>query len=188
MIVIKEKDAVYFARPITDLRCYSEYNIDYSFEENGNIWHLNDEYGTIVMADTNNSRFVDLLRYSDVFECEFSEEGMHQIVANIKDLVEGTNCFIADGMIGVNLFVARGNKVYKITTYGAVSVIDSFACVAEREEKMLAIYERCKSIPDIHQRIKEVYDKYKKKVKYFRCFDIAVISTKDKSYSLLTKK
>ena len=188
MIVIKEKDAVYFASPMKDQGFASEINIDHSFEENDNIWHLNDEYGTIVMADTQNSRLTDLLRYSNVFECEFSAEGMHQIVANIKELVKGTNCFIADGMIGVNLFVARGNKVYKITTFGAVLVVDSFACVAECEEIMLAVYERCKSIPDIHQRIKEVYDKYKKKVKYFRCFDITVISTKDKSYSLLTGK
>ena len=44
MIVIKEKDAVYFASPMKYQNFYTQAKLDYSFEENGDIWHLNDEH------------------------------------------------------------------------------------------------------------------------------------------------
>ena len=55
MIVIKEKDAVYFASPMKSQNFYTPAKLDYSFEENGDIWHLNDEHGTIVMAAAKNN-------------------------------------------------------------------------------------------------------------------------------------
>ena len=73
MIVIKEKDTIYFASPMKSHNFYSQAKLDYNFEENGAIWHLNDEYGTIVMVSAWNNRFTDLLRYSDVFDCDFSK-------------------------------------------------------------------------------------------------------------------
>ena len=187
MIVIKEKDAVYFASPMKYQNFYTQAKLDYSFEENGDIWHLNDEHGTIVMAAAKNNRIVDLLRYSDVFDCEFSKDGMNQIVANIKKLIKGTNCFISEGKLGLTLCVARGNKGYKITTYGAVFEIGDIECFDESEERMLAAYEYCKSIPDVHQRIETIYNQIGE-LSWSQYYPIAVINTKDESYSLLTNK
>ncbi len=187
MIVIKEKDTVYFASPMRQQIFYLAGKIDYSVEENADIWHIGDEHGTIVMADAKNYRLVDLLRYSNVFDCEFSKQGMHQIIANVKELVKGTNCFTDEGLLGVTLVVARGNKGYKITTHGAVFEIDDFMCISDIEESMLAVYECCRDISDVDQRIKTIYDKYGEGCSK-QCYPIAVINTKDKSYSLLTKK
>ena len=187
MIVIKEKDAVYFASPMKYQNFYTQAKLDYSFEENGDIWHLNDEHGTIVMAAAKNNRIVDLLRYSDVFDCEFSKDGMNQIVANIKKLIKGTNCFISEGKLGLTLCVARGNKGYKITTYGAVFEIGDIECFGESEERILAAYEYCQSIPDAHRRIETIYNRIGE-LSGCQYYPIAVISTGDDSYTLLCDK
>lgn len=185
MIVIKEKDAVYFASPMKYQNSYNQAKLDYSFEENGDIWHLNDEHGTIVMVSAKNTRIVDLLRYSDVFDCEFSKDGMNRVIANIKKLVKGTNCFISEGKLGLTLCVARGNRGYKITTYGEVFEIGDFECFDEIEEKMLAAYEYFKSISDVHKRIETVYSQISE-LDFFQYYPVAVINTKDNSYSLIT--
>ena len=185
MIVIKEKDAVYFASPMKHQNFVRQAELDYSFEENGNIWHLNDGYGTIVMASAN-ERMVDLLRYSDVFDCEFSKEGMNRIVANIKRLIRGTNCNMVKGRLGVSLCVARGNKGYKISPYGAVFEIGDIECFGESEERILAAYEYCQSIPNVRERIKTIYNQISE-FSHCQYYPIAVIHTKDESYSLLAK-
>ena len=187
MIVIKENDAVYFASPMKYQNFFSQAKLDYSVEENGDIWHLNDEYGTIVMVAAENGRVVDLLRYSDVFDCEFSKDGMNQIVANIKKLIKGTNCFTCDGKLGMMLCVARGNKGYKITPHGAVFEIGEIECMDENEERMLAAYEYCKSIHNVHQRIETIYNQIGE-LSCSQYYPIAVINTKDESYSLLTNR
>ena len=187
MIAIKEKDAVYFASPMKYQNFYAQAKLDYSFEENGDIWHLNDGHGTIVMAVAKNARAVDLLRYSDVFDCEFNKDGMNQIVSKIKEVVKGTNCFTVDGKLGLTVCVARGNKGYKITTYGAVFEIGDIECVNDDEEHILAAYEYCKSIPDIQQRIETIYNQIGE-LSWSQYYPIAVINTKDESYSLLTNK
>ena len=183
MIVIKEKDAVYFASPMKYENFSACVKLDYSFEENGNIWRLNDGYGTIVMVSPRNARMVDILRYSDVFDCEFSREGMVQIFLNVKKAVKDTNCFVADGKIGADICVARGNKCYEITTFGVVLEIDDFACFSENEEMMLAANEYCKTIPDAHERIKALYN-HISELSWAQYYPIAVISTKDDNYSL----
>ena len=187
MIVIKEKDAVYFASPMKHQNFLGQAKLDYGFEENGDIWHLNDEHGTIVMVAAGNPRLVDLLRYSNVFDCEFSKDGMNQIVANVKKLVKGTNCFLGEGKLGVSFCIARGNRGYKITNYGAVFELGDVECVDESEERMLAAYEYCKSIADIHERIKTIYD-HIGELSCNQYYPIAVIHTKDNTYSLLTNK
>lgn len=185
MIVIKENDTVYFASPMKYQNFYSQAKVDYRFEENGDIWHLNDAQDTIVMASARNNRLVDLLRYSNVFDCEFSKDGMNQIVANIKSLIKGTNCFMVEGQLGLNLCVARGNKGYKITNSGAVFEIGDFECFAESEERMLAANEYCRNIPDVHERIKTIYNQISD-LSDCQYYPIAVINSKDNSYSLLT--
>lgn len=187
MIVIKEKDVVYFASPMKYQNFCVQAKLDYSFEENGDVWHLGDGYGTIVMAAAKNSRLVDLLRYSDVFNCEFSKEGMNRIVANIRKLVKGTNCFAVEGNIGVTLCVARGSKGYKITPHGAVFEIGDIECIDESEERMLAAYEYCKSIADVPKRIETIYDRIGE-LSRNQYYPIAVINTGDGSYSLLTNQ
>ena len=187
MIVIKETDAIYFASPMKYQNFYTQAKLDYSFEENGDIWHLNDGHGTIVMAEARNNRLVDLLRYSDVFDCEFSKDGMYQIIENIKELIEGTNCFMADGKLGVVLCIARENKGYKISTYGAVFELGEIECIGESEERMLAAYEYCKSIPNVHKRIETIYNQIGE-LSCNQYYPIAVIDTKDNSYTLLTNE
>lgn len=187
MIVIKEKDAVYFASPMKYQDYCTQARIDYTFEENGHIWHLNDEYSTIVMVDADNKRLTDVLRYSNVFDCEFSKDGMNQIIANIKKFIKGTNCFVADGKLGFSLCVARGNKAYRVTNYGAVFETAEIECFNESEERMLAAYEYCKNIPDVQKRIETLYNQVGE-LSNRQYYPIAVINTKDKSYSLLTNK
>ena len=187
MIAIKEKDAVYFASPMKYQNFYAQAKLDYSFEENGDIWHLNDGHGTIVMAVAKNARAVDLLRYSDVFDVEFTKDGMNRIVANIKKLLRGTNCFTADGKLGLTLCIARGNRGYRITTYGAVFEMGDIECFDESEERMLAAYEYCKSIENVPERIESVYNNIGE-LSWCQYYPIAVITTRDGSYSLLTGK
>ena len=187
MIVIKENNAICFASPMKYQNYVTQAKMDYNFEENGDIWHLNDEHGTIVMVSAKNNRFTDLLRYSDVFDCEFSKDGMSEVLARIKRLIKGTNCFVADGKIGATICVARGNKGYKITTYGAIFEIGELECLGESEERMLAAYEYCKTISDVHERIETLYD-HISELSWSQYYPLAVISTKDNKYSLLTNK
>ena len=185
MIVIREEDAVYFASPMK-LQNYSpNVKTDYSFEENGDMWHLNDGQGTIVMFVASNNRIVDLVRYSDVFNCEFSKEGMKQLYLSIKELVKGTNCFIKDGRIGAEIVVARGNRAYKIATNGAVLEIDEIDCFDDNDERILASYEFCRNIPDPRERVKTIYSQVFE-LSSDQFFPIAFISTKDDSYTLIT--
>ena len=185
MIAIKEKDAVYFASPMRVHNFVTQAKPDYRFEENGNIWHLNDGKGTIVMVVGKNQRVVDILRYSDVFDCEFSKNGMNQIVANIKKLLQGTNCFTVGSNIGLTVCIARGNRGYRITPLGAVFELGAFECVNECEEHLLATYECCQSIPDVRMRIEALYRRMDE-LAYAMRYPIAVIHTGDDSYSLLT--
>ena len=189
MIVIKEKDAVYFATQtkVTFYR-FLRAMADYTCEENIKAWHVNDEYGTIVMVDTVSLRLIDLLRYSDVFDCEFTKEGMNEVFIKIKNLISGTNCRIVDGAIGATIFIARGNKVYMILGGGEViEIIDDFECVSTIEETIVATYECCKNIPDVYERIKTLYDK-SGALRKEQLYPIAVISTKDSKCSFLTNE
>ena len=120
-----------------------------------------------------------------VFDCEFTKEGMNQVVANIKGIVAGTNCFVSGGMIGATICIARGNQGYKITSHGAVFEIGEIECLDESEERMLAAYEYCRSIPEIHERIETVYKRIAE-LSWTQHYPIAIINTVDDSYTLLT--
>ena len=183
MIVIKENDAVYFASPMKYQNYYTQAKLDYAFEENGDIWHLNDGNGTIVMVAAKNNRLTDLIRYSDIFDCEFSKEGMAEVTSNLRALLKGTNCFTVEGRLGCTICVARGNKGYKITTYGAVFEFTDLECIDENEEITLAAYEYCKSIPDVRERIDTLYARIED-IGWSQRYPIAIINTKDDSYIL----
>lgn len=187
MLVIKEKDAFYFVSPMR----YNNYSpnviIDYGFEENGDIWHLNDGNGTIVMVNADSTRLVDVIRYSNIFDHEFSKQGMFKVVDDLMELIKDTNCISVDGRLGASIYIARGTKGYRITTYGAVFEIGDMECVGESFERTVASYEYCKDIPDVHERVKSLYDRMGKDGCY-RYYPIAVINTKDDSYTLLTNK
>ena len=87
----------------------------------------------------------------------------------------------------MTICVARGNKGYKISTYGAVFEIDNVECIAECEERVLAAYEYCQSIPDVTERIKTVYDRIGE-LSWSQYYPIALISTKDVGYTLLADR
>lgn len=185
MIVIREEDAVYFASPMK-LQNYSpNVRIDYSLEENGDIWHLNDGYGTIVMFVASNNRIIDLVRYSDVFDCEFSKEGMSRLYLSVKELIKGTNCFTKDGRFGAEIVVARGNRAYKIAANGAVLEVGEIDCFDDNDERILASYEFCRNIPDLCERVSTIYSQVSE-LSSDQFFPIALISTKDDSYTLIT--
>ena len=186
MLMIRENGTVYMASPMKYQNYYSGLRLDYRFEENGDIWHLNDGQGTIVMVAAKNARMVDLLRYSTVFDCEFSLEGMHQVVENIKYLIKGSNCFVVDDKIGVKLIIARGEKGFSISTFGAVFDVCEIEALDEDEACMLAVYENYKHIEDIEQRITMVYRKIEQ-MSLCQLFPIALIHTRDNSYTLLER-
>jgi hypothetical protein len=185
MIVIKEKGVIYFASPMKLQNYFSQAKLDYTFEENSDIFHIADGKGTIVMVGAKNNRVVDLLRYSNVFDCEFSQAGMNQIIANVKELVRGTNCYTEGGSMGLTLCIARGDRCYKICPHGAVFEIEEVACIDESEERMLAAYEHCRKIEDIPTRVETIYRKISE-LSWGQYFPIALISTRDDSYTLLT--
>ena len=188
MIVVKENGVVYFASPMAFHNFSMNTKADYASEENSYIWHLNDGHGTIVLSHAKFGRLTDLLRYSDAFNCEFTKEGMTQVVENIKKLVEGTNCSIVDDGLGATLCVARGDKVYNIASNGAVCEIDDFECIGEGGGgRMHAAYDQCRDISDVHKRIAAAYSLVEGSSS-FRHLPVAVINTKDESYTLLTEK
>ena len=187
MIVIKEKDAIYFASPMKYQNFFNYLKLDYSFEENGDIWHLKDDHGTIVMADAPNARATDVLRYSDAFDCDFTKSGMHRLYDKVARRLRGTNCIVDDGNTYVSLCVARGNKGYRVSCGGAVFEIGEFECFNEDGEQISAAYEVNKHIPDVYERIKAVYDLLSE-YSGNKYYPIAVINTKDDSYTLLTNK
>lgn len=185
MIAIKEKDAVYFASPMKFHNFLNQARVDFAFEENGNVWHVGDE-GRIVMASTDNWRLLDVMRYSDTFYSELSEEGMNGAVAKLKKAIKGTNCFMNGDNLGATFFVAQGNKGYKVSAFGAIFEIDDIECTGERDEPVLAAYEYCRDIPDVYKRIEELYNRISD-FSDLQYFPIAVVSTKDNSYTLITK-
>ena len=185
MIAIKEKDAIYFASPMQYQNFFSQLKLDYGFEENGDIWHLKDGHGTIVMVDASNARATDILRYSDAFDCDFTKSGMHRLYDNVVRLLGGTNCIVDDGNTHVSLCVARGNKGYRVSCTGAVFEIGELDCFNENYEQVAVIYEHNKHIPDVYERIRAVYDLLSE-YSGNKYYPIAVVNTKDDSYTLLT--
>ena len=184
MIAIKEKDAIYFVSPLKYQNCLNSAKLDYSFEENWDVWRVNDGKGTIVMVGARNNRLIDLLRYSDVFDCEMSKDGMNEVFAKIRDTVRDTNCIAKKGELGATVCIARGNKGYRISPNGAVFELGGFECVQECEEMMLATNEYCKSIPDVIERIRRMYDRIGE-LDCRQYYPVAVVSTKDDKGILL---
>lgn len=186
MIAIKEKNTVYFAYPIKFHNFTHQAKLDYSCEDNLSMWHLNDGDGTIVMLNAKIDRIADLLRYSNCFNCEFNVEGMHQIFSNVKQELKETNYIENGNNLGFDICIARGNKAYKITSSGAVFEIGEIECFNEREWEMLALYEHYKTIPNISDRVKTLYDEYLK-TNCLQYYPIAIINTSDNSYELITE-
>ena len=125
MIVIKERDAVYFAYAMGHYHNYSNMCFDFSSEDNMSLWHLNDGKGTIVMLSAG-ERIVDLLRYSDIFNCELTIEALSGIHKRIAVLYQGTNCRELDGDNGAMIFIARGNQAFQICGYGSVEELEKY--------------------------------------------------------------
>ena len=182
MIIIKEKDCVYFASPLKYHNSCAQVDSDYNFEENGDMWHLNDGNGTVVAVKANNSRVLDVLRYSDAFSGEFSMEGMAQIRENIKRVIRKSECTPSDPAI--SFCIARGTDGYVVSIAGSVFEINSIEVLGEKTERVLATYDVCKDIPDICERVATVYHKIEGGSDY-KYLPVALISTKDDSYTLL---
>ncbi|MBO5945411.1 MAG: hypothetical protein J6Q69_02275 [Clostridia bacterium] len=184
MIVIKEQDAVYLASPMKFQNYSPNVRVDYSFEENGDMWHINDGHGTVVMVAASNNRIIDLIRYSDIFNTEFSKDGMNRVYASLKELLKGTNCYFKDGRFGGEIVVARGNRAYKIANNGAVLELGEIDCFDDDDERILASYEFCREISDPKERITTLYSRVSD-LSSNQLFPIALINTKDDSYTLI---
>lgn len=185
MIVIKDKDAVYFAYATGHNSNYANLRFDASTEENMDLWHLNDGKGTIVMIDARD-RIVELLRYSDIFNCEFAMEALCGIRKRIIELYRGTNCRELDGSTGATIFIARENRAFRIYGDGTVEEGEGILCGRSYEDAFLVAYEHCKEIEDSYERISAIYDMVEE-LTGRRSGAIAVISTKGDSYTLMTK-
>ena len=184
MIVIKDKDTVYFAYATGHYCNYTNLRFDASTEESMDLWHLNDGKGTIVMLDARD-RIVDLLRYSDVFNCELTIEALSGIHKRIAVLYQGTNCRELDGDTGATIFIARGNQAFQICGYGSVEELEGVVCGYRYRNALLAAYEHCKAIEDPYERIATTYDMVERITG--RCTkSIAVINTKDEKMTILS--
>ena len=147
------------------------------------LWHLNDGKGTIVMLDAR-ERIVDLLRYSDIFNCELTVEALCGVRKQIADLYQGTNCRELDGDTGATIFIARGNQAFQIYEGGAVEELEGVACGYRYRNALLAAYEHCKAIEDPYERIATTYDMVER-ITGRRTEAIAVINTKDEKMTIL---
>ena len=187
MIVIKEKDTVYFAYATGHHSYYTTLRFDDSEEENMSLWHLNDGKGTIVMLDARSDRIADLLRYSDIFDLELTVEALCGLRAQIVALYRGANCREIDGCIGVVVFIARGSQVFRVYGDGSVEEVESFVSGHYYEDAFSAAYEHCRAIEDPHERIAAIYDMVEAHTGR-RAEAVAVINTKDDSYTILPRK
>ena len=186
MLTIVEKDAVYFAEPL-------KYDIfvpgalpDYTYRDNAHIWHLNDGKGTIAMIGSKSERATDLIRYSDALNVEFSRDGMREASLRIKNLLKGTNCLPMEGRIGVTLHLAQGGVSYSLSEFDEVEEIKETNYLKENESKGSIVYECCKDISDITERIKTYYTQLEK-LTLRQYFPIALISTRNDSYTLIQR-
>ena len=186
MIVFKAHDTVYFASPMKRHNFLHYAKVDYTFEENADMWHINDGKGTIVMMYAPNMRIIDLLRYSDVFDGEFSKEGILKMADNIKKLAKGTNCFAKPGANALTFVIARGNRAFRAKVNGAIMELGEFESFGGDSPTIEAIYEHCKDISDIELRMRTLFDKA---CEIHNCqeYPIAIINTKDDTYTLLEK-
>ena len=184
MIVLKDKDTIYFASAAGHYNNYQNLRPDLSDEENMHLWHLNDGLGTIVMLSVQSDRITDLLRYSDVFHCDLTMEALHEIPSGIEKIFEGTNCRVHDANTGVTVFIARGDRAFRIYSVGAVYEIEDFSSIGCCENAITVGYELSKGIEDPMQRIKAIFNVVNAHSNH-RVYPISVINTRDNSYTLL---
>ena len=184
MIVLKDKDTVYFASATGHYNNYQNLRPDLSDEDNMHLWHLNDGKGTIVMLSVRSDRITDLLRYSDVFNCELTMEALREIPSKIRSIFEGTNCRMRDENTGVTIFIARDNRAFRIYSVGAVYEIEDFSSIGCCENAIDVGYELSKGIEDPMQRIAAIFNVVNAHSNH-RAYPISVINTKDDSYTLL---
>ncbi len=162
--------------------------LDYGAEENFNLIRVNDGLGTIVMiVDYDSSRILDILRYSNVFRCELTRKGMRKMVNDIRKLLNETNCHLEENEnLGFTICIARGNRGYVVYGNGIVFDLKDFDCDAYVEERVRTIYEQCKQIKDISERITTVYKQLEKE-HVLQYFPVAFIFTKDNEYQVITQ-
>ena len=186
MIAIKAKDTVYFASAAGHNNSYCNMQMDVSSEEDMHLWHLNDGKGTIVMLGVESDRIADLLRYSDVFNCELTVEALRELHKKIIDLYEGTNCRPVEGNAGVTIFIARGDRAFRVYGIGLVSEIEELDSIEFCKDRFQIGYELSRGIEDPIERIRAIYD-LTEAYGNRRAYPISVINTRDNSYTLLTK-
>lgn len=184
MIVIKDKDTVYFASAAGHYNNYNNLRPDLSDEENMHLWHLNDGKGTIVMLSVQSDRITDLLRYSDIFNCELTMEALRELPVKIEEIFEGTNCRVCDANTGVTVFIARGDRAFRIYSVGTVYEIEEFSSIGCCENAIAVGYKLSKGIEDPMQRIAAIFRIVNAHSNH-RVYPISVINTKDDSYTLL---
>lgn len=186
MIAFKDKGNVYFAVPMSHHAYSNTSYIDYNYRDNCDAWHINDENGTIVMVDAVPDRLIDLLRYSDTFNCELTRSALHEVKEKIDKIIDESNCLRHKDRCTYGVIIAQGDKAFEVRSFGTVIEVDNFKVVDEARHIANAVYENVEHIEDVNQRVIAYYNKMSDYT-CTRLFPIALISTKDNSYTLLTK-
>lgn len=186
MLIIKEKDIVYFASPMKWHNFKYAVTIDYSCEENSNIWHVNDKYGTIVMASFLSDRIIDVIRYSNIFDGDNIEDILINLNNNIYNLMKDTNYIVEDIIFTNKIVIARGNHCYQVNKYGVIDEVYDVCTKNDEKKYISSIYEVYKNSFKGNELIKKIYEELSN-ITQEQYFPIAVINTKDNSYKIIDK-
>ena len=186
MLIFKKDDVAYFACPLGYHKFDARMRIDYTVEDNYDIWHVGDDHGTIAYVCSDSDRVIDLIRYSDAFECEFSRDGMREAISRCKKALKNTNCDMGDEETSFSIVAARGDRVIKAGYRGTIYEIEDPDTIGEVSERIKAAYAAYADVADPVERVRLVYE-YVERVSSIKYFPVALISTADKSTTLIHK-
>ena len=181
MTIVKDSDIIYFVDTLGEELPVMAVDPDVRYPENGNAWHLHDGHGTIVMIRTSlDGRWADILRYSDVFNCEFSKKGLFEAGLRIRQLAAETNGGPIDQSPDLSVCMARGDRAFMMKRDGAVfELTDTDFSVMH----ILTAYNECRDIPDVYERIRAAYER----AHAYHCFPLVVINTGNDDRVVLTR-
>ena len=184
MLVFKNDGKVYFATPLGYHAFDCRMSVDHTYEDNCDSWHLNDGHGTLAYVCADSNRVIDLIRYSDSFDCEFSREGMREAINRCKRTLSGTNCDMGEDKPDVTFVVARGDKAFVGRLHGELYEIDEYRLIGERLDLATAAYETNKDVSDAVERVRRVYEDAERMgtAKYF---PVALMNTAESGCTLI---
>ena len=182
MIIFKNNDYVYVAIPMGYHAYSNKSQVDVDFPENWDAFFTGDDTSTIVAVDSVSDRTIDLLRYSDLFDCDITQKTLYGIKSKIDMLIEDTNVDCESKNYGV--IVCRGNKAYEMRSFGFAVEVGDFERLGESRQYSYAIYENVKSIESIEERVSKYY-KQMSNICGGNMFPVVLLSTANKEYKVI---